>query len=64
MAACLVQVLDVLSEEGKVIGRLVGGRLFLPDSEPCRVEKRFGLVQGKTERTFSFHLEQADSHVR
>ena len=64
MAACLVQVLEVPSVDRKVIGWLGGGRMFLPDREPSRVQKRFGLVRGERERTFFFHLERADSIVR
>ena len=64
MAVCLVQVLVVPSGERKVMGWLGGGREFLPDGDPSKFQKRFGLVRGETERTFSFHLERAESLVR
>ena len=56
MADCLVQVLEVPSEDRKVMGWLGGGRVFLPDSELSRDQKRFGLMRGETERTYSFHF--------
>ena len=64
MAVCLVQVLEDPSGYRKVMGWFGGGREFLPDSAPSRVQKGLGLDRGETERTFSLHLERADSSVR